>query len=319
MPKATPKRERDLVKEFLAYIQVEKGLALRTVESYALDLKRLETYAASTRKSFAALTREDLRKWIAALSREGLAPSSIGRSISTARGFFRFLLIDGHIRTQPAEDLDTPQRSTFLPRFLTEEEMERLLRAPDISTAEGVRDRAMIELLYASGLRVSELVRLKPREVDLKTGLVLCHGKGSKQRQVPLGKSAVEWLRRHSNLKASYGTTNSSSLFLLRGRLFSRQSAWEMIKRHAAKAGLQRVSPHTMRHSFATHLVQHGADSRLVQEMLGHSNISTTQIYTHITDERLRSVYDEHHPRARHQTPQAALLKDLERLLKPTA
>lgn len=291
--------QRDLAKEFLTYIQVEKGLARHTLQSYAHDLKRLETWAGKCGKSLAELTRPELRKWIASLSREGLAPSSIARAVSAARGFFRFLMIDGHIKIQPTEDLDTPQRFAYLPKFLTEEEIDRLFAAPDLSTAEGIRDRALIELLYAAGLRVSELVGLKRTDIELHAGLVLCHGKGNKERRVPVGKSAIHWLQQYAAVKQSYGTTNSPFLFLNRGRPLTRQFAWSMIRRHARKAGLREISPHTLRHSFATHLLQHGADSRSVQALLGHSDISTTQIYTHITDRHLRSAYDRHHPRAR--------------------
>jgi integrase/recombinase XerD len=291
--------ERDFIKEFLSYIQVEKGLARHTLESYKRDLDRLKTWATSNGKQISELTRADLRKWIASLSREGLAPTSISRAVSATRGFFKFLMLDGHIKAHPAEDLDTPQRFSYLPKFLTEEEINRLLAAPDISTAEGIRDRAVLEIMYATGLRVSEMVELKHADVDLLAGLVVCRGKGNKERRVPLGKSAIHWLQQYSSLKAGYGKQPAPNVFLHRGRPFTRHLAWSMIKRHAEKAGLKDVSPHTLRHSFATHLLQHGADSRSVQALLGHSDISTTQIYTHITDVHLRTAYDRYHPRAR--------------------
>jgi integrase/recombinase XerD len=290
---------RDFTKEFLTYIQVEKGLARHTLESYERDLARLQTWANTNGKQVFELTRSDLRKWIASLSREGLSPASISRAVSATRGFFKFLMLDGHIKSHPAEDLDTPQRFSYLPKFLTEDEINRLLAAPDIATEEGIRDRAMLEIMYATGLRVSELVALKQADVDLLAGLVVCHGKGNKERRVPLGKSAIHWLQQYSAVKAGYGKQTSPNVFLQRGRPFTRQLAWSMIKRHAEKAGIKDVSPHTLRHSFATHLLQHGADSRSVQALLGHSDISTTQIYTHITDLHLRSAYDRHHPRAR--------------------
>src|SRR6476469_8957905 len=190
--------QRDLAKEFLAYIQVEKGLARHTLQSYAQDLKRLENWAAKSSKSLPELTRPDLRKWIASLSREGLAPSSVARAVSAARGFYKFLMLDGHIKHHPAEDLDTPQRFSYLPKFLTEEEIDRLFATPDISTEEGIRDRAMLELMYAAGLRVSELVTLKQAEVDLQGGVINCRGKGSKERRVPVGKSAIHWLQQYA-------------------------------------------------------------------------------------------------------------------------
>jgi integrase/recombinase XerD len=288
-----------VVHDFLTYLQVEKGLARHTLESYRRDLDRLQTWSNKNGKQVSDLTRADLRKWIASLSREGLAPTSIARAVSATRGFFKFLMLDGHIKSHPAEDLDTPQRFAYLPKFLTEDEINRLLAAPDISTEEGIRDRAVLEIMYATGLRVSELVNLKQTDVDLLAGLVRCHGKGNKERRVPLGKSAIHWLQQYAAVKAGYGKQSSPNMFLHRGRPFTRQLAWSMIKRHAERVGIKNVSPHTLRHSFATHLLQHGADSRSVQALLGHSDISTTQIYTHITDMHLRASYDRHHPRAR--------------------
>jgi len=291
--------ERDFLREYRTYLQIEKGLARHTLESYRRDLDRLQTWSNKNGKDVSQLTRADLRKWISSLSREGLAPPSIARAVSATRGFFKFLMLDGHIKSHPAEDLDTPQRFAYLPKFLTEDEINRLLGAPDISTEEGVRDRAVLEVMYAAGLRVSELVKLKQTDVDLLAGLVRCHGKGNKERRVPLGKSAIHWLQQYASVKAGYGKQSSPNVFLHRGRPFTRQLAWSMIKRNAEKVGIKNVSPHTLRHSFATHLLQHGADSRSVQALLGHSDISTTQIYTHITDIHLRSAYDRHHPRAR--------------------
>ena len=291
--------DRDFIREFLTYLQVEKGLARHSIDSYRRDLDRLQTWSNKNGKEASDLTRADLRKWIASLSREGLAPASIARAVSATRGFFKFLMLDGHIKSHPAEDLDTPQRFAYLPKFLTEDEINRLFAAPDISTEEGIRDRAVLEIMYATGLRVSELVNLKQTDVDLLAGLVKCHGKGNKERRVPLGKSAIHWLQQYSALKAGYGKQSLPNVFLHRGRPFTRQLAWSMIKGHAEKVGIKNVSPHTLRHSFATHLLQHGADSRSVQALLGHSDISTTQIYTHITDMHLRSAYDRHHPRAR--------------------
>jgi integrase/recombinase XerD len=240
-----------------------------------------------------------MRHWIAGLSREGLSPSSVARAVSAARGFFRFLMLDGHIKIHPTEDLDTPQRFAYLPQFLTEDGIDQLFAAPDISTEEGIRDRALLEVMYGAGLRVSELVSLKHADVDIHTGLIVCHGKGSKERRVPIGKSAIHWLQQYNGVKATYGKATSAYLFVNRGRPLTRQFAWAMIKRYAAQAGVKDISPHTLRHSFATHLLQNGADSRSVQALLGHSDISTTQIYTHITDRHLRSSYDKHHPRAR--------------------
>ena len=290
--------QRDLIKEFLTYSQVEKGLARHTLESYGRDLDRLQKFAAKEKKSIQDLTRQDLRGWIAQLSKEGLAPSSVARAVSSARGFYRFLMLDNHIKTQPTEDLDTPQKFMHLPTFLTESEINRLFAAPDIKTPEGIRDRAILELFYAAGLRVSELVTLKHSDVDLHAGIVVCFGKGSKERRVPIGKSAIHWLQQYAAVKASFGKPSAPQLFLYRGKALTRQFAWAMIKRYAKSAGVKDISPHSLRHSFATHLLQHGADSRSVQALLGHSDISTTQIYTHMTDRHLRNAYDRHHPRS---------------------
>ena len=291
---------RDLVREFLTYIQVEKGLSRNTLQNYARDVRRLQVWASEKGIQINRLQRKDLREWIASMSREGLAPSSVARAVSAARSFFKFLMLDRHVLRDPTEDIHTPQKSSRLPKFLTEEEMERLLRAPDISHDVGVRDRAMLELMYAAGLRVSELCGLKIADVDLDTAIVSCFGKGSKQRRIPIGKSAVHWLQRYMAVRNRLGS-NHPVLFLNRGRALNRQLAWSIIKTHAAKAEVPNISPHTLRHSFGTHLMQHGADSRSVQALLGHSDISTTEIYTHITDLHMRKAYDRFHPRAKVQ------------------
>ncbi len=177
--------------------------------------------------------------------------------------------------------------------------MERLLYAPDVKTNIGVRDRAMLEVMYAAGLRVSEMCSLRTSDIDIDAALISCHGKGSKERRIPIGKSAVHWLQRYTTIRKQFGNEGKSELFLHRGRSMTRQAAWAIIKTHAAHAGVPDISPHTLRHSFGTHLMQHGADSRSVQALLGHSDISTTEIYTHITDLHMRKAYDRFHPRAK--------------------
>ncbi len=296
---------RDLPREFLTYIQVEKGLSANTLQNYAGDLRRLKTWSQTKGKPIEQLERKDLREWIASMSREGLAPSSIARAVSAARGYFRFLMLDRHIQRDPTEDIHTPQASARLPKFLTEEEIERLLRAPDIKTDVGIRDRAMLELMYAAGLRVSEMCGLRVADVDLDSAIVTCHGKGSKQRRIPIGKSAMHWLQRYLAVRDRLGS-NNPVLFLNRGRGLTRQMAWRIIKTYAATAQVPDISPHTLRHSFGTHLMQHGADSRSVQALLGHSDISTTEIYTHITDLHMRKAYDRFHPRARVRSPRVS-------------
>src|SRR5262245_34783050 len=293
--------QRDLVREFLTYIQVEKGLSTNTLENYARDIAKLQNWADKNGRQIEKLERKDLREWIAGMSRAGMAPSSVSRSVSAARGFFRFLMLDGHIKRHPAEDIHTPQRHARLPKFLSEDEMERLLLAPDIKTDQGVRDRALLEVMYAAGLRVSEACGLKVNDIDLDAALVTCHGKGNKERRIPLGKSAIHWVQRYLVVRQQFGQTGKRELFLHRGRAMTRHDAWRIIKAHAATAGVPDISPHTLRHSFGTHLMQHGADSRSVQALLGHSDISTTEIYTHITDLHMRKTYDRFHPRARSQ------------------
>lgn len=293
-------RPRDFIREYLAYIQVEKGLAKNSFESYRRDLARLEKWAnESGKKGVTELTRLDVRAWIADLSREGLAPASVTRMVSAARGFFRFLMLDGHLKIEPTADIDTPQSIAALPKFLTEEEIEKLLSAPDTETLEGVRDRAILEVMYATGLRVSEMISLRVSDIDLDAGLLNCHGKGSKERRVPIGRSAAQWLERYKGARARAGFEHQPHFFVsASGRVLTRQFAWGAVNRYCQQAGIKHISPHTLRHSFATHLLQRGADSRSVQALLGHSDISTTQIYTHITDNQLRATYDKHHPRA---------------------
>jgi integrase/recombinase XerD len=290
---------RDFVREFLSYIQVEKGLSANTLQSYARDIAKLQSWAEKNHKQIEELERKDLREWIARMSRDGLAPSSVSRAVSAARSFFRFLMLDGHIKRHPGEDINTPQRLSYLPRFLTEEEIESLMAAPDVSSDEGIRDRALLEIMYATGVRVSEVIGLRTSDVDIHSGLVACHGKGNKERRVPIGKSAIHWLQQYLRVRKRLGNESKPQMFLHRGRALTRQNAWAIIKKHAATAGVPEISPHTLRHSFATHLLQHGADSRSVQALLGHSDISTTQIYTHITDLHMRKAYDRFHPRAK--------------------
>ena len=234
------------------------------------------------------------------MSREGLAPSSIARSVSAARGFFRFLMLDRpHEATIRLKTFTPRNAAQQLPKFLSEEEMERLLLAPDIKTDVGVRDRAMLEVMYAAGLSVSETCGLRISDVDLDGAIVTCHGKGSKQRRIPIGKSAVHWLQRYLAIRDQFGNASKSGFVPESRSRDDAANACEIIKTHAATAGVPDISPHTLRHSFGTHLMQHGADSRSVQALLGHSDISTTEIYTHITDLHMRKTYDRFHPRAR--------------------
>lgn len=292
--------KRDLTREYLSYLQVERGLAKNSLASYKRDIAKLKEFAVDEDLDVVKLTRSDLRSFIADLSRSGLSPSSVGRIISAVRGFYKFLLLDGHIKKHPAEDLDTPKKGFYLPKFMTEDEVERLLSQPDVSQEIGLRDRAILEMMYASGLRVSEAANLKIDDVDIDAGILTCKGKGNKQRKVPLGNSAIEWLKSHLARRKKREHIEFRNLFVTSlGKPINRQIIFNFIKEYAEKAELEDVSPHTLRHSFATHLLQNGADSRSVQAMLGHADISTTQIYTHITDNHLRKTYEKFHPRAK--------------------
>ena len=292
---------RDLIREYLSFLQVEKGLAKNSLESYRRDLARLRAAAEAAACEPHLLGKAALTQFVMSLSREGLAPRSVARTLSAVRGFYRFLMLDGHIKADPSADIARPQGGQKLPRFLTQEEIEKLLAAPDTTTPEGVRDRTLFELMYATGLRVTEAATLPAASVDVDTGILVCMGKGSKQRRVPVGRSALEWLRRYQAARrVMLAGRESPRLFVgYLGRPLTRQNVWAMLKRAASKAGVEGVTPHVLRHSFATHLLEHGADTRSVQAMLGHSDLSTTQIYTHVTSERIRSVYERHHPRSK--------------------
>lgn len=290
---------RDLFREYLSYLRVERGLAKNSIESYERDLAKLKKWAEGESLEILELTRQDLRGFIAHLSRENLSATSVGRIVSAVRGFFKFLMIDNHLKKNPAEDLDTPQKGFYLPKFLNQAEIEQLLLTPDVSQEIGLRDRAILELMYACGLRVSEAVDLKISDVEIDSGILTCIGKGNKTRKIPIGTSAVEWVKSYLVLRRRKENIEISNLFVSSlGRRITRQIIFNFIKEYAEKCGLEDVSPHTLRHSFATHLIQNAADVRSVQQMLGHADISTTQIYTHITDSHLRKTYEKFHPRA---------------------
>ncbi len=292
--------KRDLIHEYVLYLQVEKGLAKNSVESYERDLAKLRVWAEKNNFDVVNLTRKDLREWLIDLAGEKLSENSKRRLISALRGFYKFLQFDGHIKKNPAEDLIAPQKGVYLPNFLNENDIEILFAVPDTSGEIGLRDRAILELMYACGLRVSEAVDLKIGDVDVDTGILTCTGKGGKTRRVPIGKSAVEWLKNYLALRRKKEDIEIHNLFTTSlGKPLNRQTIFKFIKIYAEKVGLEDVSPHTLRHSFATHLIQHSADIRSVQQLLGHSDISTTQIYTHITDAHLRKTYEKFHPRAR--------------------
>ena len=291
---------RDLIREYISYLRVEKGLAKNSLSAYENDLAKLKAWADKNGYSIESLTRQDLREWLIDLGRTKLVDNSKRRMVSALRGFYKFLMIDGHIKDNPADNLDLPQKGLYLPKFLNQAEMDLLLNTPDVSTETGLRDRALLELMYACGLRVSEAVDVKIHDVDIDAGILTTTGKGSKTRRVPVGSSAVEWLKSYLARRRQKEDIEIQTLFVASdGKPLSRQLIYKLVKEYGQKAGLQDISPHTLRHSFATHLVQNRADIRSVQQMLGHADISTTQIYTHMTDAHLRKSYDQFHPRAK--------------------
>jgi integrase/recombinase XerD len=281
----------------LAYLRVEKGLSENTISSYATDLARLTHFAYQAKRPIETIKVTDLRKFIAELSRTGLSPATVRRIASAVRSFYLFLALDGYIDDPPTDDLDTPPPVSYLPTFLNEAEVQQLLSAPDATTNEGIRDRAILELMYAAGLRVSEVVTLKQKHLDLRNGVVTCFGKGRKERTVPIGKSAATAIKLYINTK-KFPRLVDQHLFLNRGEPLTRQFLWTLINHYGTVASIKHISPHTLRHTFATHLLQHGAEVKHVQALLGHNDISTTQIYTHVTEAFLRRSYDRHHPRA---------------------
>ena len=270
--------------------------------AYGHDLGRLKAFAMRRRRELLALRQSDLVEFIGTLREAGLGARSVARSVHAVRGLFRFAVREGRLQTDPMENLKAPRAFKALPRFLSTTQVEALLKAPDAATPLGVRDRAILEVLYATGLRVSELISLRASDVDLRMGLVTCFGKGRKERLVPLGQEAQRWVQRYLEEvrgRMSRGRAEAVLFLSNRGGRLSRMGLWGIVRRHAVTAGVEAMlTPHVLRHSFATHLLERGADLRALQAMLGHADISTTQIYTHITRERLRKVYDQYHPRA---------------------
>ena len=290
------------IEAFLAYAVAEQGLAPRSIEAYKRDLDDFARFVAG-RGVFDAtqVTRSAVTLYLVALRRRGRAPATVRRRAAAVRSFYKYLLREEMLTGDPTLDLAPPKLPRRLPRVLSLEEVERLLAAPDLSAPPGLRDRAMLELLYGSGLRVSEVVALNVGDVDLSVELVRCLGKGSKERLVPVGSHAVRAIRAYQQIGRPVlaGRRMPSALFLnRRGGRLTRQGCWKLLRGYARRAGITRpLTPHVLRHSFATHLLERGADLRAVQEMLGHASINTTQIYTHVTRDRLRAVYAQAHPR----------------------
>ncbi len=290
------------IRAFLQHSQVEKGLAENTLAAYGQDLAKLRVFLKTRDREVSEVDRDDVLDFLASLYRSKVSSRTVSRHLVTLRVFFRFALAEDWIREDPTLNLESPRVWKKLPGYLTPEQVERLLAAPDLATPLGIRDLAMLEVLYSTGLRVSELVSLRLNELDMSMGCARCIGKGNKERLVPVGRKALAAVRRYlaETRPALLRGRTSPFLFLSRrGSKLSRVGFWKMLKAYGRRAGLPPgLSPHKLRHSFATHLLERGADLRSVQLMLGHADISTTQIYTHVTQERLRKIYKEHHPRA---------------------
>jgi integrase/recombinase XerD len=292
-----------LVDDYLNHLGLERRASQNTVESYGRDLAALGRYAAARARTLESLARADLEEFVRELMSAGRSPRSVARAVACVRGFYKFLTLHRHVPFNPADDLAAPRAWNVLPKFLSVDEVDQLIEAPDTTTPSGLRDRALIEVLYATGLRVSELVALRPQDLHLDQGYLTTMGKGRKERIVPLGDVAAEWVAKYmrEGRPVLLGRRSSPRLFVNArgGDGLTRVGFWKILKGYGRQVGLARqVSPHVLRHSFATHLLERGADLRAIQLMLGHADLSTTQIYTHVLAARLRSLYDRYHPRA---------------------
>jgi len=291
-----------MIDTYLTYLRDVKRMSGNTVESYARDLAALAAFAEARGTAVDALERRDLEAFVRSLMARGLSPRSVARAVACVRGYFRFTALERKLEESPAADLRAPRAWAALPKFLDFDEVDRLLAQPDVGTPRGLRDKALLEVLYASGMRVSELVAIKPGDLNLDEGYITCVGKGDKERIVPVGQAATECLKRYmrDGRPALLRKRTSPWLFVNArdGGPLSRVGFWKVLKVYGVKAGITReISPHVLRHSFATHLLERGADLRAIQVMLGHADLSTTQIYTHVLEARLRAVYDRYHPR----------------------
>jgi integrase/recombinase XerD len=290
------------VRSFVAYIRIEKGLSDNTVKAYHRDLALFGMFIDKIGRNPGEINHTDLADYLVELYRRGLDSRSVARHLASLRQFFRFLCVEGIMQEDPALYIESPKFRSTLPRFLSVQEVERLLAQPDATTPLGLRDKAMMELMYSTGLRVSELCGLRLGDIQFEVGCLRCIGKGDKERIVPVGRSALAIVEQYLKGARPQILRERSSKFLFLGRLggpLNRVAFWKTVSTYGRKAGLRmRLKPHMLRHSFATHLLNGGADLRSVQMMLGHSDISTTQIYTHVMEDRLKEVYKAHHPRA---------------------
>jgi integrase/recombinase XerD len=300
MSNATPgDGDRDVVESYIDAVWMERGLAVNTLAAYRGDLCRFSSWLANRDRSLVTATRADVLEYLAGHATS--PPRSIARRLSSLRRFYQYLMRHARIDEDPCARVEAPRIGRTLPNALSESEVEALLQAPDLAAREGLRDRTMLELLYATGLRVSELVNLKLGQINREQGVVRVLGKGGKERLVPLGESALDWLDRYlreARPRLRVAGSGDALFPSPRSGAISRQAFWYAIKRYATIAGISKpISPHSLRHAFATHLLNHGADLRVVQLLLGHSDISTTQIYTHVARERLKQLHSAHHPR----------------------
>jgi len=290
------------VRDFVEYCRLEKGLAGNTLQAYGRDLARLADFCEGRRREIDETTGTDIAAFVDSLYATGLASRSVARYLATLRSYYRYLLEQEQITVDPTTDVSSPGQWKQLPKFLTLDEVDSLLAAPDEKTSRGGRDRAMLQLLYATGLRVSELVGVQLNHLNASMGVLKTRGKGDKERLVPVGRQALAAIEDYVERDRPLLLKKRVSPYLFvtqRGGPMTRQAFWKLSKQHGLKAGIiKNLTPHVVRHSFATHLLDRGADLRSVQMMLGHADISTTQIYTHVLRERLRSVYDQHHPRS---------------------
>jgi integrase/recombinase XerD len=291
------------IADFLAALQSEQGVSRNTVAAYRRDLQDLATRLRREGRALADASPDDIIDWMDALRKAGRRPSTVARRLAAVRGFFRHLGREGQIRQDPTEHIERPSSPRPLPKTLAPQAAAALVESPDVSTPRGLRDRALLELLYASGLRATECLSLASGDVNLNAGYVQCVGKARKERIVPVGEEALAWIRRYlSEVRPRFlrGRRDAGRLFLSpRGSGLTRQALWQIVRRAARTAGIRaRVSPHTLRHCFASHLLEGGADLRAVQTMLGHADISTTQIYTHLPSATIRTMYRKFHPRA---------------------
>lgn len=292
----------NLLEEYIDYLVVEKGLAKNSIEAYRRDLTKFETFLNENQANFAGANRSDILSYLVSIRKSGISSRSSARNIVAIRMFYRFLVQEDYIKKVPTENLELPRSISRLPETLSLHEVEKLLESPDINKPTGVRNRAMFELLYATGLRVSELVSITVISLNLEAGFVIVMGKGSKERIVPMGEVAMDRIKTYlesSRVKILKGRDSKYLFITSRGGMMTRQAFWKIIKKSAMIAGIYKnIKPHTLRHSFATHLLEGGADLRSVQTMLGHADISTTQIYTHVNSARLKKIYQQYHPRA---------------------